>query len=212
MILSYRQAAANGLVAILVIGALDAQEVPKSAPPACAPTKFIGEVDKGQVFEKEFGPGLVFRLQPSTHAENPQGWTIEVRSKQHPGHDYGMVATPPYRSTNPRYLDTSYRTTAKQAVELSPRSFRFVLTEGDYEAVHEALEYLLWPGNYSRAQVEAAEKTWKEILASRTMEGRLTILDSRLGSSGPDDKTGWIERLKFEAELCLPGGAVDQEN
>ena len=113
MILSYQQTAANGLAAILLVGALHAQEVPKSAPAVCVPTKFIGEIDKGQAFEKEFRPGLVFRLQPSTHPENPRGWTIEVLSKQHPGHDYVMVATPPLSVHEPEVSGYELRDNGK---------------------------------------------------------------------------------------------------
>ncbi len=189
---------------LLLAGGLWSQEAGEQGNPTCVATRFAGEVGKEQAFEKEFGPGLLFRLKPERHPANPQGWTIEVRSKANPEHDYLLVATPPYRSSNPRYLDTAYGMNARQAVEWSPRGFSFVLTEQDYQKLSDALEFLLWPGNYSSQQVKTAEKEWKEILAKRSIEGRLRILDSRIGSTGPEDEVGWIEHLKFEVELCVP--------
>ena len=202
MVPSYEKGVVSILAGFLVAGSVSARGVLQPPDRLCSPVEVAGAVAHGQLFEEEFGPGLLFRLVPAAHPKNPQGWTIEVRSRQHPDHDYLMVATPPYRFSNPRYLDTSYGKTARQAVEWSPRRFRFVLTEGDYETLHEALEYLLWPGNYTRERVEGAEETWKKILASRTREGQLTMLDSRLGRAGADDESGRIDWLRFKAELC----------
>jgi hypothetical protein len=48
------------------------------------------------------------------------------------GDDLVWVATPPCRSYNPRYLDTSYGITVRQALAHSPREFSFVLNCADY--------------------------------------------------------------------------------
>ena len=170
----------------------------------CSSLKFSGELKKGQAFEKDVDSKLLFRLAPELHPANPQGWTIEIRSQADPKHDYVWVATPPYRSSNPRYLDTGYGISARQAVDWSPRTFDFVLTEQDYEKLNGAVRILLWPYTYTEEEHDEAEKLWNEMLTNRTGQGRLQIVDFRLGSAGAEDEVGWIESLKFEVELCLP--------
>ncbi len=166
----------------------------------CNTIRFGGEVVKNQLFEREVGRGLLFRLHPS-RASNPPGWTIELRSRANPDNDFLWVATPPYRFMNPRYLDTSYGYSAQQAVQMSERAFNFVLNDADYEKMTEAVRKLLWPYNHSEAELAEAEKVLEE---TPTGSGRLHILDARLGGEDETNGRGWIENLRFEVELCVP--------
>ncbi|MGH9804838.1 MAG: hypothetical protein ACRD4D_06675, partial [Candidatus Acidiferrales bacterium] len=59
--------------------------------PACQSVAFAGAVVKDQAFEKEVGPGVVFRLAPSLDPATP-GWTIEMRSQTSPEKDFLWVA------------------------------------------------------------------------------------------------------------------------
>lgn len=86
----------------------------------CADTRLTGSVTRGERFEAPFGDSLKFVLEPSIGPPNPDGWTIRVVGSD-PAHDYLMVATPPYRFGNPRYLDTSCGYSATEAVSWTPR-------------------------------------------------------------------------------------------
>jgi len=156
------------------------------------PFRFTAEVYQGQDFEREFGPGLLFRLKASQDPQTP-GWTIEVQPKGETNRDveFSWVVTLPYRFFNPRYLEMSYGMSAKQIVEMNPREFKFVLNHADYEAGAEAVKKLLWPAGISDAELDRAGKILDELPACRAT---LRILDSRIGES--------IEWLKFEVVLC----------
>jgi len=100
---------------------------------ACLRISFEGEVAGGQLFTREFGVDMLFRLNPEQAAG---GWFIEVVPKN-PSADssleYVWVVTPPYHFGNQRYLDTSYGIPAREAVKKSPREFNFVLDEKQYK-------------------------------------------------------------------------------
>lgn len=180
----------------------------------CSTVRFSGEVVKDQLFEREVGRGLLFRLNPN-RASNPPGWTIELRSLANPENDFLWVATPPYRFMNPRYLDTSYGYSAQEAVQMSERPFNFVLNAADYQKMTEAVRTLLWSYGHSEAELAEARKVVEE---TQTGSGSLRILHARVGVERVGDERGWIESLKFEVELCLPadvplaGGATPQRD
>jgi len=100
----------------------------------CAETRIFGHVSRGDKFDVSITDDLRFRLVPS-EVRNPEGWTIQVIGPD-PSRDYLMIATPPYRFGNPRYLDTSYGTTAEAALAWSPRTFQFVLNAAAGTASH----------------------------------------------------------------------------
>ena len=99
----------------------------------------------------------MLRLEPEAHPNNPRGWTIRITSSVDSQSDYAMVATPPFRFSNPRYVNTAYEITAEAALAWTPREFAFVSNVEAYQSAMEALEVLLWPGNYTLAEVEQAE-------------------------------------------------------
>src|SRR5262245_5658226 len=95
--------------------------LPLLATQVVSPTKFSGEVTAGKGFEREFGPGLVFRLRPVEDPAMP-GWEIEVVSKDSPsGPEYSYVVTLPYHGFNQRYLWVGYSFTARDIVSMTPR-------------------------------------------------------------------------------------------
>ena len=124
----------------------------------CKAERVEGVVFHGEVYRAEFGDGLLFRLTPATNPKNPQGWTIQVLSREGGMSDYAAVATPPYRSSNPRYLDTGYGIDAEEAVRWKIREFRFVLGDGDFQRMHAALGTALWPGEHSTEEIAAAKQ------------------------------------------------------
>jgi hypothetical protein len=117
--------------------------------------------------------------------------------------DFAMVATPPYRFWNPRYVDTGYGVSAREALETTPRDFAFVATSADYDTAREALDVLLWSGTHSEAEVTSATRSMN---ALKTYPAELFITD---GAVTPPDSLhpgGAIDWMSFRVELCAPAG------
>ena len=170
--------------------------------------RFAGEVTRGAPYEREVGPDLVFRLVPSRGSTS--GWTIFIGPPDLPAGehaDYLSVVTPPYRSRNPRYLDTSYGVSARESVAWTPRSFFFVGGAEEYREAAGALAQMLWPERASPEEVGAAARRHEAVWKGR---GELRILDSRL-SAGAKGQPEQIEWLKFEVVLDLPVVASTRE-
>ena len=168
---------------------------------ACEPP-IRGAVIRAHDFEQAFVDGLVFRLAAMGNSPpNPQDWTIEVRPGAFPDHEYSYYASPPFRFWNPRYIGTSYGYSAVRAVEHDVREFQFLTNEEDYHRAREAMEVVLWPGNYSRSEYDAAARALGSLAKGR---GSLRILNSRLAPPTSERPLGTVERLEFEVTLCLP--------
>jgi hypothetical protein len=166
--------------------------------------RFSGEVSRGQTYSREIHPRLEFLLRPSpVEPDGWAGWWIGVAPKTNRAagcDDLVWVATPPYRSNNPRYLDISYGTTARQALAHSPREFSFVLNCADYRTEERWVARLLWP--YSSTGKELTEAREK-LGACPLGKGRLWIRDSRIVSptAADPERIGWI---RFDVEIDLP--------
>ena len=166
---------------------------------SCPDTVITGRISSGETFEAPFGPGLVFRLDSEVSPKNPQGWTIRVTPAAQTEADYSMVATPPYRFSNPRYLDTSYGVTAEVAFLWTPRQFRYVATQADYEVANEALGVLLWPGEYSEVEIADAKAAISEV---PTRPGTVWIEDGAITQPSPENPGGELAWIRFRAQLC----------
>lgn len=170
-----------------------------------------GEVVAGGSYEHAFGDGLLFRLAPNAPAPpNPPGWTIEVRAGPEGRHDFVWVATPPYRWSNPRYVDTSYGVDARRAVAWDVRTFGFVADEEEYGALSRAVGFLVssrpadMTADRYRTVADSVEGLWRTML-ERTGRGELRITDAEVSGATPERPGGRIERLAFTVSLC-PGG------
>lgn len=177
----------------------------------CLRVSFAGEVTEGQTFQRKFGDNLLFRLNPKpAHF----GWTIEIRPQpQNAATDseYVWVVTPPYRSYNPRDIDTSYGTSAQEAVGYSPRDFNFVLNEEQFNRAGDlvGLAVMSRPQSDQRTQEEfekASENAIRDLRAFSVSKGRLTILDSHLTAPVGEKDPGSIKWLKFNVEVQVPCG------
>lgn len=176
-----------------------------AADVTCRPTGFGGEARDGQVFEYPLSKDLVFRLAPERQSANPPGWRIEVRSRMmpEPENELSWVVSPPYRFWNPRYLDTSYGWSARDAVQFGKREFSFVVTEQEYRVAAAAVRKLLWPAGLAEGELEDARQTLASV---RRATGSLVVLDSRVDERvpGPHGGPGRIEWVRFAVEVCLP--------
>ena len=184
------------ILAILSLAACVSGRAQQPETPPCQDVRVTGRVQQGQAFEASFTDDLVFRLDPEAHPNNPRGWTIRITSSVDSQSDYAMVATPPFRFSNPRYVNTAYGITAEAALAWTPREFSFVANPEAYQSAMEALEVLLWPGNYTQAEVENAEVALDEV---STYPGSFWIEDGATTSAR--DEIDWIT---FRAELCVP--------
>jgi len=155
-----------------------------------------GRVAHGQEFSADFGRDFKFVLHP-----DETGWTIEVRPKSSDCGEFVWVATPPFRFSNVRYVNTDYAIPAAQAVKYTPREFQFVTSCVDYQAEADRLEFLLWPGAHSEAEVnEARAKP-----SAPTGMGKLWILESHISPKTISGRElGEIDWMRFRVELRLP--------
>jgi hypothetical protein len=170
--------------------------------------RLSGEVVHGRSFQAEIARGLMFELKPVAPQPGAiEGWHITVRAqKAAPGcGDFVSVATPPYRFDNPRYLDTGYGNTARDAVSRTPREFYFALTCADYKRMAAQVKRMLWPDSGPVARQDGPSSI-------PTGKGQFKILEHKIG---PAPKTvegrnlGRIEWLKFDVEITLPPGFGD---
>jgi hypothetical protein len=163
--------------------------------------KFGGEAKQHEKFEKPLGGGLVFGLAPNGDGW-PTGWEIRVAAGatlNEKADDFVWVVTPPYHSSNTRYLDTQYGIRSNEAVAWTPRDFSFVLSAADYQAAAAAVDKVL----YAKT-VEDEQEGLEELGKITVGTGTLAILDSRVTEGKSDDDFGAIEWIKFEVELRLP--------
>ena len=172
------------------------------------PFHFSGRVAKGELFQKDIPGGLKFRLVPTaTDPGAVEGWTIQVSPKAdhlRECDDFVWVVMQPYRNYNARYIDTSYGTTAEEAVKYSPREFNFVLNCSDYRQEAERVNRVLWPYNYSDAEVKDARG---RLGTSPQGKGRLWIRDSRVSPAprpAGDVNLGQIDSITFEVQIEIP--------
>ena len=193
------------LALVLMMWAASAPGETQPRIPPCQETTIRGQVAQGEHFERALTADLVFRLDPESHPRNPQGWTIRVTAPIDSGSDFAMVATPPYRFSNPRYVNTAYGISADAALAWTPREFAFVADAAAYETAMAALEFLLWPGNYSSAQVAEARA---DLLAVPTYSASFQIEDGAARPSSVGTPLGEIEWMRFRAELCVPEATV----
>jgi hypothetical protein len=184
-----------------------AQVVAKKVPPPSRAGKndesFIGEVTLGRTFEREIGHNLIFRLVP-TVGDQDSGWNIAIVPESgSPDAEFCAIATPPYHFYNPRYLDTSYATSARDAVAFNPRPFHFVLTQTDYEIAGKYVNMTIYPNHARKGEFEEIDRKAAKVEVGT---GELHILDSRITPGNSENETGKIEWIKFEVKLKFHSG------
>ncbi len=171
--------------------------------------RFAGEVSRGREFRRPIGRGLIFVLVPdNSYPGIISGWTITVspeRPQEEPDcTDYAWVVMPPYRSSNARYLSTSYATQAEEAVAWSPRSFNFVLNCRDYEVESARVNIVLWPYSHSNNERDDA---LAKLGTSQQGKGNLWIDKSRIGKAAREVdgvNHGSIDWIQFHVEIRFP--------
>jgi len=155
--------------------------------------RFVGEVWAGQSFERPFGSGFAFRLEPS-----PFGWTIRVRET---GRDEDLSRlTPPFHfSPNPRDLEGwHFRNSDNTGPnEAGDRNVNAPGQLRDFIFSPEVGRTIQGPGATSRA-------TEQEVASVRAFgRGSLRILDFMLVDLDPGKKAS-MAWMRFEVDLSWP--------
>lgn len=175
------------------------------------PYSFIGEVARGQRFEKALPNGLVFNLIPEEYAYvGWMGWNIEIRPLSESSQNYAGIATVPFRGTNAlqilgwhfRNIDNTGPNDGSVNAPQEERRFRFVLHEVDYQVASEAVECIMWPPLCEEMDVQAAIDLHQSVPVAT---GTLWVTRLELGNLEPGEQA-WIEYMEFEVKLDLPAG------
>jgi hypothetical protein len=156
---------------------------------------FEGEVVSGKSFEKNFGPGFYFRLEPLTH-----GWLIVIKDKR--GTEDISRLTPPFHFVpNPREIEGWHFRNIDNSGSNEPG-------EKNVNAPGMVREFIFSPevGQTIDGPEAKVKPTPDEIEKVRRFgQGKLTILDYRLKNLEPGRQAsfGW---MRFKVDLSWPKG------
>lgn len=189
------------------------------SPREKATLRFTGEVQRGHSFEKDIGKGLVFRLAP-----DDAGWDIEVGP---PGStdDYTDCANMPAHGITNRQIQGWHFRTDDNTGPRKPddfvtpgigeaREFEFVLTAVDESTSCDDLDKALAAfaeaaGDTVRSPIHDENNRERPNASARFPTpaegtGSMTITSMTLGNLVPGQQA-WIESMKFEVSISLPG-------
>lgn len=157
--------------------------------------KIIGEVKMGETFEKAFGPGFYFRLEP-----NAYGWLIVLRDER--GSEDLSRLTPPFHFVpNPREIEGWHFRNTDNSGPNEPG-------EKNVNAPGLIREFIFSPevGGTIDGPNAKRKPTLEEIeKIQRFGRGELRILDYKLGDLIPG-KRARFEWMRFEVDLSWPVG------
>jgi len=186
---------------------------PRTPPAAPVPSDlseahFTGEVLRGQIYEHDVGHDLVFRLTPATSDEGG-GWVIGMWPTTEPPDEvteFVEIATPPYHSYNERYLAAAAGYSAREAVEVTKRTFYFVESLADQHIASEVVNAVLYPSTVSEDEKTRIDAESAGVYLG---SGQLRILRFRItpGKGGSPDTIAWV---RFEVALNFAPGITLQ--
>lgn len=157
--------------------------------------KIVGEVKMSETFEKPFGPGFYFRLEP-----DPCGWLITLRDEQGSG-DLSRLTPPFHFVPNSREIEGWHFRNADNSGPNEPG-------EKNVNAPGLIREFIFSPevGRTIDGPNAKREPILEEIeKIKRFGRGELRILDYRLGDLEPG-KRARFEWMRFEVDLSWPVG------
>ena len=164
---------------------------------------FTGEIERGKTYIHDIGHDLQFRLNVAADGDYA-GWDISITPKTQPTDgpiEFSAIATPPYHNFNERYIETIFNFTAKEILEMSPRTFNFVLSVDDEHRAEEVVNAMLYPNSVSEDDKQRIAMSSANI---QLATGELAIQKSRVTSLKDPLYPGSIEYIKFEVKLKFP--------
>jgi hypothetical protein len=172
-------------------------------PPSIAGpiSNFLGEVNRGQPYEKTFAPGMVFRLEP--FAGNDSGWDIRIAPDTEPSPAsidcIGAIAVPRHGSDD-LSIELPQERTAQGVALAKSHEFEFVPNPSDCKRAWDLNNSLAYNNNLTDKESNDLDRMLSQI---PNAHGDMKILDSRLTSPSGSDKSGAIEWIKFEVHLQI---------
>jgi hypothetical protein len=164
--------------------------LPQSTVIGRSKASFTGEVKAGDAFERPFGPGFLFRLEPSE-----PGWTIVIHEKGRE-EDLSRLTPPLHGVPNPRDIEGWHFRNADNTGPNEPG-------EKNVKAPGDLREFVFSPevGRSIDGPNAMAGPTPEQIGKVRSYgQGILKILGSRLGNLEPG-KRACMEWMRFEVSL-----------
>jgi hypothetical protein len=176
-----------------------AETVP--AQPALSPngSHFVGEVTRGQRFEKLVAQNLVFSLEPDAGSE--AGWSIRLAPGSDPSSGSIDCIAPleePLHGSNNLSLELPDGSDAQKTELLRPREFAFVPTPSECKVAWELMNIVNYTSELTDKDREAAGERLGKIPRSG---GTLKVLEFRLRPSAGKLDLQRLDWLKFEVEL-----------
>lgn len=161
--------------------------------PARDAERFTGEVESGRLFDRPFGPGFHFRLEPRTY-----GWEIVIRHLD--GEENIARLTPPFHFVpNPRDIEGWHfrNSDNSRPNEEGEKNVNAPQNEREFLFSPEVGRTIQGPGSRSAVSAEDVERV-------RSFgQGRLTILEYRLGNLKPGERAAF-QWMRFEVEVSWP--------
>src|SRR5205814_7779700 len=131
--------------------------------------------------------------------QGEDGWSIVITHAASPDKDLVYPVNPPYRFSNRQHIGPGYGDTARESVADTQRNLAFIYCPGDIVKAWADLDRVLWPYNYTEAEVQKATNDLTQI-PTGTVSFEVLAADL-----GPDTKQpGSEERvqgLKFRATI-----------
>ena len=168
----------------IMVGGSDYLSVSWSAEPQIL--KFEGKVKRGKVFSHPLNENLNFVLIP-----NSQGWSIFVRSSNHPDKNLALF-TPPYHGPNPLYIDGwHFRNSDNTGPNEIPKSLNVPQETRDFIFSSKAAT-AKFPT--TGEELEHIEETFSR--------GILTVKNYKLGNLFPNEKA-FFKWMEFSVKIEL---------
>jgi hypothetical protein len=150
---------------------------------------FDGEVSAGGYWAAPLGQGWVFRILPiSPFQASYTGWDLVDRQPAAGFPDALLIATMPYNSINEREIGTTFGLRAQDAIGWNPRSFRFVVSPGDFREAQQLFRSLpASTGLHSATGASGGSSPGDRQVMARLLEiqkhaaaGEFRIVDARI--------------------------------
>jgi hypothetical protein len=172
------------VTALLLAGASPSAS---ECPPARACVTFDGNVERGARFERPFGPGLTFTLEPAD-----LGWSVTVRDER-PQENIARITPPFHFVPNPRDIHGWH---FRNAANTGPN-------DGAVNAPQLEREFCFTP------EVGRPGESRRSVSPRDVGRGQLTIGRHELGNLNPG-QTARFERMQFRVFLSWPEGWAQQ--
>jgi hypothetical protein len=153
-------------------------------------------VSRGENFFQPLPRGLEFRLRADlgNREGDPNYWAIEAGPAKDRRVDFLWITSIPWQSAPHRIIGRGYGLSAGESLQMSPRTFRFVLNASDYA---EARTYYDGKNQSRRDTIQQLERLGRGTVS-------LEIINSAVKVGKDGRETDFIDWFEFRAKVCVP--------